>query len=174
MWDHSVIYHYEKKYYENSPDPPAKLFMCVGGLESSLPGFEKLSKFLDDRRYSSLQIESRVLENTGHSGTKGEGFARGLQSVFKRPSLQLPSTVLAGYTGTYKFDNGITVNIKPENGMLTGFAGNSKYALQAASETDFYLTSSFFKIHFKKDEKGNVFGFQLDRYGTSEFANKIK
>ena len=174
MWDNSVLYQYEKKYYESKSNSLAKLFMCVGGVETSVPGFQKLAKFLDDRHYSSLEIESRVLENTGHSGTKGEGYARGLQFVFKRPSLQLSSTILDQYTGTYKFDNGTTVNVKPENRMLAAYASNMKYTLQAASETDFYMTSSFLKIHFKKDEKENVLGFQLDRYGSSEFANKIK
>ncbi len=173
-WGNSVLYQYEKKYYENKSDPAAKLFMCVGGVETSVPGFQKLAKFLDDRHYSSLEIESRVLENTGHSGTKGEGFARGLQFVFKRPSLQLSSTVLDRYTGTYKLHDGTTVNVKPENGMLVAYAGNMKFTLQAASETDFYITSSFLKIQFKKDEKGNALGFLLDRYGSSEFASKIK
>jgi len=44
----------------------------------------------------------------------------------------------------------------------------------AASETDFYLTSFFLKIHFVKDDKGNVSGFQFDRYGSSKFAKKVK
>ena len=48
--------------------------------------------------------------------------------------------------------------------------GNNKFKLFAASETDFYITSLFLKMHFIKDDKGNVSGFQLDRYGSSEFA----
>lgn len=83
-WDNNVLYKYEAQYYSNPDHPSAKLFMCVGGVESSVLGFQKLSSFLNDRHYSNLQMESRVLENTGHSGTKGEGYARGLQFVFKR------------------------------------------------------------------------------------------
>jgi predicted alpha/beta superfamily hydrolase len=172
-WDNEVLYQYEKKYFENKLNPPAKLFMCVGGVETGVPGFEKLASFLNDRHYTSLQIESKVLENTGHSGTKGEGFARGLQFVFKRPSLQLSPGILEHYKGRYKLDDGTIVNISSENGTLTAAAGNMKYTFQAASETDFYITSSFLNIQFKKSEKGNVTGFQLNRYGSTQFVKKI-
>jgi predicted alpha/beta superfamily hydrolase len=173
MWDNNVLYKYEEQYHTNASNPPAKLFMCVGGVETSVPGFEKLTSFLNDRHYSSLQIESKVLENTGHSGTKGEGYARGLQFVFKRPSLQLSSNILDQYKGAYKLTDGTIVNIASENGMLTGATGNMKLTLQAASGTDFYLTSTFLKIHFVKDKKENVSGFQLDQYGSSGFATRI-
>jgi predicted alpha/beta superfamily hydrolase len=173
MWDDAVLNQYEKKYYENKSNPPAKLFMCVGGVENSVPAFEKFADFLKGRHYPSLQIESRVLENTGHSGTKGEGYARGLQFVFKRPSLELSSNILNTYIGTYRLDNGITVELKNENNQLTYNSVNNRYALLAASEDDFYLNSFFFKIHFVKDEKGGIEGFHLERYGSNEFVKKV-
>ncbi|HEY1869475.1 MAG TPA: alpha/beta hydrolase-fold protein [Chitinophagaceae bacterium] len=172
-WDNVILYQYEKKYFENKLNPQAKLFMCVGGVEKSVPGFEQLTKFLNDRHYSSLQIESRVLENTGHSGTKGEGFARGLQFVFQRPSLKLSSSILDQYAGKYVIDDKDFINLKVEDGMLVSYSNNGKDVLQAASETDFYLASSFLNVHFKKDDNGNVTGFQLDRYGSSQFVKKI-
>jgi predicted alpha/beta superfamily hydrolase len=172
-WDNEVLYQYEKKYFEKKSNPSAKLFLCVGGFEKSVPGFERLTKFLNDRHYSSLEIESRVLENTGHSGTKGEGFARGLQFVFHRPSLKLSPGILNQYAGNYALDDNNVVTLKEENGMLVVYSPNGNDTLQAASETDFYLTSSFLNVHFKKDGKGNVSGFQLDRYGSSQFVKKI-
>jgi hypothetical protein len=171
-WDNSILYQYEKKYFENKLNPTAKLFMCVGGVEESVPGFERLTKFLDNRHYTSLQIESKTLENTGHSGTKGEGFARGLQFVFQRPSLKLASSVLDQYTGMYLLDDKDAISIKEEDGMLVLESNNGKDVLRAASEIDFYLTSSFLNLHFKKNEKGNVTGFQLVRYGSTQFAKK--
>ncbi len=173
-WDNSVLYKYEEQYHVKSTNPPAKLFMCVGGVELSVPGFEKLTSFLNNRNYTKLQIKSMVLENTGHSGTKGEGYARGMQFVFKRPSLQLPPKTLQQYNGTYKINNGMVIEMKTKNGSLTATAGNNTFTLFAASETDFYLKSSFLNIHFIKDDKGNVSGFELARYGSTELANKIK
>jgi len=174
-WDNEVLYQYEKKYFEKKSNPPAKLFMCIGGVERSVPGYKKLEKLLINRHYSSLQIESRVLENIGHSGTKGEGFEKGLQFVFKRPSLKLPSTVLDKYKGIYKFNDGNTVEVKEEDGMLVSyFNGNKLDELHAASESDFYSTAEFLNVRFKKDEKGNITGLQLETYGSSQFVTKIK
>jgi predicted alpha/beta superfamily hydrolase len=173
-WGNEAIYQYEKKYFENKSNPPAKLFMCIGGVETSVPAFQKLTNHLNDRHYTTLQIESRVLDNIGHSGTKGEGFARGLQFVYKRPSLKLSSTVLSKYAGGYKFNDGTSVDLKEENEMLSAYVNNSKIIFYAATEKDFYSTAGFLNVHFKKDGNGNVSGFQLDRYGSSEFVTKIK
>lgn len=173
-WDNNVLNKYEEQYHANASNPQAKLFMCVGGVELSVPGFEKLTSFLSNRHYTNLQIESKVLENTGHSGTKGEGYARGLQFVFKRPSRQLSSNILNQYAGTYKMNDGTMVEIRTDNSNLTATAGNNTFKLLAASETDFYINAFFLKIHFVKDDKGNVSGFQLDRYGSGEFVEKIK
>ena len=172
-WGNEVIYQCEKKYFENKSNSPAKLFMCIGGVETSAPGFEKLSKYLNDRHYPSLEIESKVLENTGHSGTKGEGFARGLQFVFKRPALKLSSTVLNKYVGTYKTDDGMSVRVKSEDQVLVAYANNSRLPFYATSEKDFYSTAGFINVHFKTDEKGVVSGFQLDTYGATQFVKKI-
>lgn len=172
-WDNNVLYQYESAYHANASHPPAKLFMCVGGVELGVPGFEKLTTSLKNRRYTSLQIESKVLDNIGHSGTKGEGYERGLQFVFKRPLLQLSSNLLQQYNGTYKLKNGTVMAIKAESGSLMVSVGNNTFRLFAASEIDFYLTSSFLKIHFIKDDKGNILGFELARYGSIEIASKI-
>ena len=173
-WDNKILYKYEEQYHANKSNPPAKVFMCVGGVETSVPDYEKLTAFLDNRHYSNLQIESKVLDNTGHSGTKGIGYEKGLQFVFKRPSLKLSSNILQQYTGIYKLNDGTTVNVNPDGGSLTASAGNNSFKLLAASESDFYVTSSFLNMHFVKDEKGDVSGFQLNQYGSSGFAKKIK
>ena len=149
--------------------------MCMGGVERSVAGYKKLEKHLNDRHYKSLEIESIVLENIGHSGTKGAGFERGLQFVFKRPSLKLSSAVLKKYTGSYKLGNGRSLELKEEAGMLVSYLdGNRLDVMHAASENDFYSTAEFINVHFKKDEKGNVSGFQLDTYGSSQFIIKTK
>ncbi|MDQ6903198.1 MAG: alpha/beta hydrolase-fold protein, partial [Bacteroidota bacterium] len=173
-WDNNVLYKYEKEYQAKTSNPPAKLFMCVGGVELSAPEFKKLTQFINDRNYSNLKIESRVLENTGHSGTKGIGYEKGLQFIFKRPALNLSTQILQQYNGLYKLNDGMEVTIKEVNNSLTATAVGNTFTLFAASKTDFYLTSSFFNMHFLNDEKGNVSGFELARYGSTESAQKIK
>lgn len=173
-WDNQVIYQYEKKYFENKSNPAGRLFMCVGGVERGVPGFNKLTDFLNSRHYSNLKIESRVLENTGHSGTKGEGFARGLQFVFAKPKMELPASVLDKYVGSYQSTNGSKIEIKAEDNKLAIYFGtNNKYVLYAADETDFYATSEFLKIHFKMNG-ANTDGFQMDQYSGSQYVKRMK
>jgi hypothetical protein len=146
--------------------------MTIGGVERSVPGFEKFSEFLADRNYSSLHIQSKVLENTGHSGTKSETYNRGMQYVFERPSLKLDAATLNKYTGNYQSANGNKFEIKNENNQLSLYSGSNKTVLIAGGENYFYLTSEFFNIYFKT-AGGNVEGFQLERYGNTQFIKKI-
>lgn len=173
-WDNNVLYKYEQQYHNAKTHPVAKLFMCIGGVETSVPGFEKLTTFINNRHYTNLEMESKILENTGHSGTKGIGYEKGLQFVFKRPSLEVPQNTLKQYTGIYKLSDGTVIKIRSDNGSLVASVDNNEFKLFAASQTDFYLTSSFLKIHFISDQKGEVSGFQLDRYGSDDFAKKNK
>jgi len=172
-WDREVLYQYEKKYFESNPVLPARLYMTIGEVERGAPGFEKLAKHLADRNYKNLKLKSKVLENTGHSGTKTEGFGRGMQFVFERPSLNLTAAVLNKYIGKYQPGTGNSIDIKLENNKLVCYLGpTNKYFLYTATESDFYATSEFFNIHFST-KNGMVEGFQFDRYGRSEFVKRV-
>jgi len=174
-WDNNVLLEYEQKYYENKKAPPAKLFMCMGSVERSAAAFGQLTQFLSTRQYSSLNIQTKVLENIGHSGTKGEGYERGLQYVFQRPSVQVSEQILQTYSGKYKTLQGNSFEVKQEGKQLVVYNGpNNKSILNAASETDFYSTAEYFNMHFKTDEQGVVTGFQLERFGSSNFIAKEK
>lgn len=115
-----------------------------------------------------------MLENTEHSGTKAEGFARGLQFVFERPTMALDQKELNRCAGSYRLANGSTINLKFENNKLViYFNANNKYVLYAASEMEFYATSEYMKLHFKMDNE-MVDGFELRRYGSTQFAKRMK
>jgi predicted alpha/beta superfamily hydrolase len=174
-WDKEVIYQYEQKFYERSlfiktANGSLRLYMTIGDVERDVPGFEKLSKFLSARNYKALLFKSKVLENTGHSGTKSETFSRGLQYIFERPKLALDKTILDKYSGSYTGAG--KIEIKNEDGKLVLylFAGN-KYELFAASETDFYSLTEFLNIHFRVKE-GIVEGFDINRYGSTQFIKR--
>lgn len=165
-WNREIIYQYEKKYFESNVSWPAKLYMTMGGVERNVPGFEKLSDYLNKRNYSYLKIKSAVLENTGHSGTKSETYGRGLQYIFERPKLEVTNAVLEKYTGLYE-SAGNRIEIRNEEGrLLFYFSPTHKYSLYAATETDFYSTAEFFNIHFNNQ------GFELEQYGRKQSFRK--
>ena len=171
-WDREVLYRYEQEFAQKKLSTPVRLYMTVGDVERSRPVFEKMAAQMTGRKYASANIFSKILENTGHSGTKSETYGRGLQYVFERPKLNLDATLLNKYSGMYETPNGNKIELKNENGHLAlYFSPGNKYTLFAASETDFYSTSEFFNLHIKTGN-GTIEGFQLNRYGDTQFIKK--
>jgi hypothetical protein len=149
------------------------VYMTVGDVEGSRTAFEKFSTEMMARKYPTLQLSSKILENTGHSGTKHETYARGLQYVFERPKLNLPAKVLNTYAGTYELPDGKKIQLKNENGQLALYVDQNRiFTLYAASENDFYTTAQFLNIHFK-NEQGKPEGFWSETFGNApQFIKK--
>jgi len=172
-WDGEVLYKYEKAFAEKKLSKPLRVYMTVGDVERGRPTFERFASQMTSRNYASVTLKSKVLENTGHSGTKSETFGRGMQYVFEKPKLNLDAAVLNKYVGSYRSSTGSKVDIKNEDGKLAlYFSPTNKYVLYSASETDFYATSEFFNLEFK-NEGGKSSGFQFNRYNNSQFMTKI-
>ena len=172
-WDNEVIYTYEKNYAEKKPRLPIKLFMTVGELEE-VSGFQKFVDHLKARKYKGLSLQTRILENTGHSGTKAEGYTRGLQAVFARPSLKLSRDILAQYIGTYQLNPQVEIKVVEESGRLMALGpNNTKLLLHAETQNDFYIPGQYLFAHFKKDATGRITGFQLEQFFGDVFLQKI-
>jgi len=172
-WDGEVLYKYEKVFADKKLLKPVRVYMTIGDVERSKPAYEKFAAQMTSRNYTSVYLKSKILENTGHSGTKSETFGRGMQYVFEKPRLDLGASVLNKYVGSYQSPNGNKIDIKNEDGKLVlYFSPSNKYVLYTASETDFYSTSEFFNLEFK-NEAGKPSGFQFNRYNNSQFMTKI-
>jgi predicted alpha/beta superfamily hydrolase len=173
-WDNEIISRAEIKYFENRSKPAARLYLCEGGVEKGVPLYENFVRHLSKRGYNNLQIKSQVLENIGHSGTKGEGYERGMQFVFERPSVALTATQIKDITGHYQSDKGHKVEIRVENNApVLYFGGSNQDRLHAANETELYSTAQFLNLHLKRENE-SITGFVLERYGSSELFSKIK
>jgi predicted alpha/beta superfamily hydrolase len=171
-WDKEVLYKYEKEFSEKKLATPVRVYMTIGDVERSRPAYEKFAAKMKWGNYASVSLQSKILENTGHSGTKSETYGRGMQYVFEKPKLALAANILDKYAGAYTTANGDKVELKKEHGNLALYFGAAnKLTLHAASETAFYSTSEFFNLQFKT---GNniVEGFQLNTYGQSQFIKK--
>jgi predicted alpha/beta superfamily hydrolase len=172
-WGGEVLYKFEKEFSQKKLPHPVRVYMTVGDVERSRPTYEKFAANMISRNYSSVTLRSKILENTGHSGTKSETYGRGMQYIFEKPKLNPAATVLNKYAGNYESVNGNKIELKNENGSLAiYFSGTNKYVLFAASETDFYSSSELFNIYFKNNA-GKPEGFRLERYGNSQFIKKI-
>ncbi|HUM64326.1 MAG TPA: alpha/beta hydrolase-fold protein [Chitinophagaceae bacterium] len=168
-WDNGILYQFEKIFAQKKTSRSKRVFMTIGDVERSRPLYEK---FVDQMKKGKYPFVSRVLVNTGHSGTKNETYGRGLQYFFERPKLHPGDAVLQKYCGTYTARNGNTVEIIKENNQLKLYLSkNNKYLLYAASDTSFYTDSEFLNIQFD-NENGKTRGFQLNQYGQSQYLQK--
>lgn len=171
-WDNSVLYQFEKSLAHKTITKPIRLFMTVGDVERGKESFEKFSAFILDKKYSNLKAISKVLENTGHSGTKSETYTRGLQYIFERNKLALSSDVLNKYVGNYQYPNGDILSIIYENNQLVCAVSNqNKFQLLANIESHFYATSEFFNIYFDV-VKDKTTGLRLEVYGKQLLLKK--
>jgi predicted alpha/beta superfamily hydrolase len=173
-WDNEVLYRFEKAFTKKKLTKPVHVYMTVGDVEMGRPVFEKFAGNLLKHNYSNVSLRSKVLENTGHSGTKSETYSRGLQYVFERARLQFSTEVLNKYAGIYQSSNGEKVELKCAGNQLYLLAAPQiKLTLYANTKTHFYATHEFFNLHFKfMDDK--VEAFDLVRYGGTQTFNKIK
>ena len=168
-WDREVLYKYEKEFAEKKLAKPVRVYMTIGDVERSRPTYERFATQMTNRNYTSVSLRSKILENTGHSGTKSETFGRGMQYIFEKPKLNLEAAILNKYVGRYQSN----FEIKNEEGKLVlYFTLTNKYTLFSASETEFYSNSEFFNLEFK-NTNGNVEGFQLNSYGNSNYIKKL-
>lgn len=166
-WDKEILRQYEEAFASRTLSKPVRVYMTIGDVERSRPSFEKFSALLSGRQYPSVSIQSKVLENTGHSGTKSETYSRGLQFIFERPRLVLHDSLLNRYMGIYQASNGNKLEIKKEgNGLVVYFSPGNKFPLYASTEKTFYSTAEFLNISFDIDsQQQNI--LKLDRYGNS-------
>jgi predicted alpha/beta superfamily hydrolase len=85
-WDEPYMYRLEKDFAASHKDLPARLYMCVGGLESEtyITNMNKMSKLLRSRKYSNLEIEAVVFENETHGSIYQAAISRALKMLYKR------------------------------------------------------------------------------------------
>ncbi|AHM58863.1 esterase [Flammeovirgaceae bacterium 311] len=172
-WDNGVIYTHEKAHAARSENLPVRLYMAHGELEGNLDGFHKLIAQLESRNYKGLQMKTKILEGIGHSGTKAEGYTRGLQHVYAKPALSLKSEILDQYVGTYRTSQGQNINIASENNQLILiYPNNFKQILLAETDHNFYIKGQFMQLEFKK-EAGRVSGLQVQGFSGGEFLKKV-
>jgi len=100
-WDDEVIESYVKNYApKKSQLPSGCSWLSAGWRERDC--VREICRPSEGKEVRGLEIETRVLEGSGHSGGKAEGYSRGLQFVFAKPFVAVDAAVLDQYAGTYQ------------------------------------------------------------------------
>lgn len=171
-WDKEVLYRYEKIFAEKKIAQSLRVYMTVGDVEMGKLVFEKFAETMQSRKYINVRLHPKVLENTGHSGTKSETYTRGLQYVFERAKLQISQEEQKKYIGTYRSENGITIQLQANpQGLIFKYGTENTFPLFANTANHFYATHEFFNLYFIINN-GKVEGFNLARYGSNMYFTK--
>jgi len=175
-WDNYALAKQESTYAKTHSDLPAKVFMGVGGFEAGTVGeVQKFADVLRGRGYKGLQLETRVLEGIGHSGSKAEGYTRGLQSVFARSPVSVAPDVLDRYVGVYSPAPNVNVEIvRGAGGLELRTPDHQVIPLLAESETDFYVKGFYLFLRFVRDSSGKVTGCEVEQFAGKQFIPKGK
>lgn len=172
-WDREVLYKYEKTFSEKTIAKPVRVYMTVGDVEQSRFAFEKMEAHVKAKKYTNVSLQSKVLENTGHSGTKSETYTRGLQFIYQRNNISLSDSVLKKYAGTYLLPDGKKIVLNREGTTLAWYySPQNKIELFANTTQHLYAVHEFFNLHIK-ESNGVVEGFDWIRYGSTIFLKKV-
>ena len=122
------------------------------------PPFANLTYFPDSKItvivLGNLNI-APASDIAAYAGTLAHGDKVVLPS--ERKAIELPSSVLSRYVGTYRFAPGQTASVQIEGGMLTlQPQGAPAVTLLAESETMFFLRDANVRVEFVKGADGTV------------------
>lgn len=170
-YDNSILRSFESKYAVAGSPKSSRLYMCMGSFEGLENEFKELTERL--KKVKNLDVQAMTLANTGHSGTKPEGFSRGLQWVYKRPDLKFDPSVLQKYTGLYVLKND-TNRIAIKDGRLIAVSKPRDFVLQAENENSFYHDGVFLRATFPLDNSGKVKGLKIEQYDGEMLYKKIQ
>ena len=84
-WNNGSIYNYEENSPEKIGDKDIKIFISVGGDESDNKYFNPINEIvtkMQERKYSGLQLETKVFDGSTHLMGPPEALTHGLLSVF--------------------------------------------------------------------------------------------
>lgn len=172
-WNREVLYKFETAFAQKKTGKPIKLYMTIGDVERGKTSYEIFASLLTQKKYSNVTILSKVLENTGHSGTKSETYNRGLQFIYQRNNISLSDSVLKKYAGTYLLPDGKKIVLNREGAALAWYyTPQNKIELFAHTVQHLYALHEFFNLHFK-ETNGVIEGFDWVRYGSTVFLKKI-
>ena len=165
----------EKAYADKSKQLPARLFMCLGELEGGKQAmFQTYVELIRSRRYQGLELETMVIQGSGHHSSVAEGYLKGLRIAFAPKHFQVSAKILDKYVGAYKASNFTLQVLRDKEQLFFITPEGSRLPMDALTESDFSVRSLPMLIHFKQDANGKVSGLESETGSARHFNEKIR
>ena len=124
QWENGILGSIEESFSKKNSKIDARLFMAVGGYEY-VPMLQNFYELLKTRNYENLEIGYKVIDGIGHSGSKADGYTRGLIFAYEHPEINLEDSVLEQYVGTYEIAPGMNIKTSVENNRLVAITNDN-------------------------------------------------
>jgi predicted alpha/beta superfamily hydrolase len=83
VYGNGFAFKQEAEYAKDHQDLPVRLFLSVGGIEELAGPVKQFMQVLNERSYTGLELETRIIEGERHAGNKPEAYNRGLRFIFQ-------------------------------------------------------------------------------------------
>lgn len=110
LWDKETSFRIEHDYSLKNNNLNARVYMTTGEFDIS-DVFFKMTNQIKSRNYSGIDFQYDFQKGIGHTGSKHDGYSRGLIHLFKQKTVNLGSDYLEKYTGTYLSNSRDTVHV---------------------------------------------------------------
>lgn len=175
-WDNKYPFKYEKQFSKKHSSLNANVYIVSGSLDA-VEAHNKMVTQIESRNYENLNLESSILEGMAHSGSKFEGYARGMLHVYKIKGMKLSDVELKKYTGKYKMVGGndsVEIIINNEHLAFKSFNGRSKVPVYAINKTKFSVERSYkYVFDFEKTKNEKITGFKANISGNNIVFEKV-
>ena len=175
-YDFTAITSYEREYASRDARPPARIFLSVGELEG--PKVNQLMDFahqLRARNYADMELDVKPISDASHNSSRAGAFLEGLRSLYAPRPVAVAPRILDQYPGAYTLAPGVTVQILKDGSKMFFIAPEgTKYPLIANSDADFVVRGLYLTLHFKRNDAGQVTGFDGENANSQHFHPRVK
>lgn len=110
VWDNEVLFRIENEFSLKSNNLNARVYMTSGEFDIS-DVFLRMIDQIQSRTYRGMDLDYTIQKGIGHTGSKHDGYSRGLIHLFKQKTIDLDSAYLKKYTGTYLTESNDTIEM---------------------------------------------------------------
>lgn len=164
LWyDNEKTFEYESDFAKNHDTLDVNLYMVSGGLDD-VTRFNKMVTQIRSRNYKKLNFDSHIAEGMGHSGSKFEAYAKGMQFLYKRRGIKLSDDMLKDYVGDYEVAPGQNFHLNAKDGHLViePFMGQPETPVYALGDDQFSTRGHDITSRFVRDTNGKVTAVKVE------------
>lgn len=166
LWNKEVSFQIEQDYSMKNSNLNARVYMTTGEFDIS-DVFFKMIHQIKSRSYAGIDFDYDFQKGIGHTGSKHDGYSRGIIHLFKQKTVNLGSDYLKKYAGTYLSESRDTVNVVLDGENLVIQKSKTvpfDLKLYTLSDSTFCAAQNYVPFYLKEIPGKNIYEFSYDGF----------